>query len=312
MSAARRWLPAALAGLWCAVAGAASPDPLADCAGRAPPEARGIVALEAACHDLEAALRASRATDQLPANWRESLDAVGLGDLVALRARYLSNPPAMPADPAALQAILEQLASEQDAPRKSWWAIAKDWLRNWLGQPGQRSDSWLRDLLDRLSQSRELIHVITYVLLAVVVAAAVAFIVNELRIAGVLSRRQAPQPRQGPALSDTAMPGRPLSLGDLDSAAWLDQPSILLRLLVAQLMARGALVTERSLTHRELIDRAVLPDADSRERFTRVARVAERAVYAQGTVDAEQARAAVADGRSLLQQWQTPPGKASA
>lgn len=311
MSALRRWLPAALAGLWCAVAGAASPDPLADCAARAPPDARGIVALETACADLEAALQASGATDQLPANWREGLDAVGLDDLVTLRARYRGDPPASPADPAALPAILDQLASEQDAPRKSWWDVAKDWLRAWLGQPGQRSDSWLRDLLDRLSQSRDLIHVITYVLLAVVVAAAVAFIVNELRIAGVLSRRHAPRPRQGQT-PDTAMPPRPLSLGDLDTAAWIDQPSILLRLLVAQLMARGALVTERSLTHRELIDRAVLPDADSRERFTRVARVAERAVYAQGTVDAEQARAAVADGRSLLQQWQAPPGKASA
>src|SRR5690606_7963774 len=193
-------------------AGAASPDPLADCDAQAPPEARGIVALEAACHDLEAALQASGLTGQLPANWRETLDAAGLGDLVALRARYLESPPALRADPAALAAILDQLASEQDAPRKSWWAIARDWLRNWLGQPGQRSDSWLRDLLDRLSQSRELIHVVTYVLLAVVVAAAVAFIVNELRIAGVLSRRPAPRPRQGQP-SDSATPPRPLSLG---------------------------------------------------------------------------------------------------
>ena len=184
-----------------------------------------------------------------------------------------------------------------------------DWLRSWLGQQDGRTGSWLEDLLERLGQSRDLIMVVTYILLAIVLAAVIALVVHELRAHGVLSRRRTPigQGEAAPGFDNRARGPR---LQDLDAASLYEQPALLLRLLVAQLMARGALQTERSLTHRELVDRALLPDADSRERFAQVSRTAERARYAAGTLDPAQARAVIADGRSLLLQWQgtaSPP-----
>src|SRR5690606_16010334 len=119
---------------------------------------------------------------------------------------------------------------------KSWWDAAKQWLRSWFERPGSASTSWFDRLAERLSQSVDLIRLLTYVLLAIVVVAAVAFVVNELRIAGVLSqRRQQRRPGNVVAAARTAAPEA--SADDLDAAALTDQPAILLRLLVARLVA---------------------------------------------------------------------------
>src|SRR5690606_6953399 len=125
MSASRRVLIAA--GAWLLCAGAAAQDVLEACAAQASAGTRGIVALEAACPGIEAALRESSLAANLPATWRESLDASALHDLIALEQRYLHPPPPAP-DRAGLHAILEQLASEQIEPRRSWWDAVKDWL----------------------------------------------------------------------------------------------------------------------------------------------------------------------------------------
>src|SRR5690606_1224992 len=154
---------------------------------------------------------------------------------------------------------------------------------------------------ERLGQSRDLITVLTYVLLAVAVIGALAFIFNELRVAGVLSRRMQPASR---GLAGTRGKDATTAPADLDAAALADQPAILLRLLVAHLPARGILTTERSLTHRELVARVALPDAESRTRFARVSQLAERVLYGHGAMDDGQVRDVVNDGRRLLQQLQ--------
>ena len=300
MPALRQVLVAA--GAWLLCAGAAAQQTLGACAAQAPAGTRGIVALEAACPGIEAALRESSLAANLPASWRESLDTRALRDLVALEQRYRQTPSPAP-DPAALPAILEQLASEQIETDRTWWDAVKDWLRSWFAAQDPASGSWLDDFLERLAQSRHLIQVFTYVLLGIVVVAALAFIVNELRVAGVLARRSPPRP-PGEAIHATQAPRRTEAIDDLDAAPPADQPAILLRLLVAHLVARGILRAERSLTHHELVTRATLPDVASQERFTRVARLAERILYGHGAPDAALARAVIAEGRSLLLQLQ--------
>lgn len=306
MSALRAVLIAA--GAWLLCAGAAAQDMLDACAAQAPAGTRGIVALEAACPGIEAALSASSLSANLPVAWRESLDASALRDLVALEQRYL-QPPSPAPDRTDLRAILDQLASEQIEPRRSWWDAVKDWLRSWFATRDPVSGSWLDDLLERLGQSRHLVQVFTYVLLAIVVVAALAFIVNELRLAGVLTRRSRPRESTGFIAPATA-PGATEDLDDLDAAPAMDQPAILLRLLVARLMARDLLRAERSLTHHELVTRVTLPDAGSQQRFAGVARLAERILYGRGTPDSAQAQQVVTEGRRLLLQLQAS-GKAS-
>lgn len=301
MTRARRLLVVAGALLACNGAGSAGFEELETCASQATSDASGIAALESACPGLETALREADLLANLPPGWRESLNAAALRDLGTLERRYQSPPAAQAPDRDGLQAILDQLAGEQARPDKSWWDTAKEWLRSWFARPGTASTSWFDRLADRLSQSIDLIKFFTYALLAIVVVAAVAFVINELRIAGVLSRRR--QHRRAVdviAAAPVSMPAE--AAGDLDTAELSDQPAILLRLLVARLVASGVLSGERSLTHGELVAHAAFIDPDNRQRFARVSHLAERIVYGHGPADVEQIRSVVGAGRSLLQQ----------
>jgi hypothetical protein len=299
MSALRRLLVAWGAWLLCSGASAAALDVVVACASQAAADTRGIVALETVCPGLEAALREMGVVANLPRGWRESLDRDALHDLGALARRYLDMPARTRLDQGGLRAILDELAHEQVDPRKSWWDAAKDWLRSWFVNREDSAAPWLERLLDRLAQSADLFKAIAYVLLCIVVVAAVVFVINELRIAGVLSRR-----KRGAIAIDGAAASRSdavaQSLADLDTASLSDQPAILLRLLVARMLASGALPAARNLTHQELVTSATFADMNHRVPFARVSQLAERVLYGSGTTDADDARAVVADGRSLL------------
>lgn len=305
MARVRRWLVVAGAMLAWHGAGAAGLEALEACATQASPEASGIADLESACPGLETALREAGVLAILPAGWRETLDATALTELGVLERRYQSPAAAQAPDSTGLRAILAQLASEQASRDKSWWDTAQEWLRSWFSRPGSVSTSWFDRLAERLSESVELIRLLTYLLLAVVVVAAVAFVVNELRIAGVLSRRR--QQRRVVEAGAASPASTPVELaGEFESAALADQPAILLRLLVARLVACGALSGQRSLTHGELVAHATFYDPDDRLRFARVSQLAERMVYGHRQPDGEQIRAVVAAGRRLLQQLLAP------
>jgi hypothetical protein len=303
MSALRRLLVAWGAWLLCSGAGAAALDVVDACAAQAAADIRGIVALEAVCPGVEAALREMGVIANLPGGWRESLDRNALHDLGALAHRYLDMPAQTGPDQRGLRAILDALAREQVDPPKSWWDAAKDWLRSWFDNRDDSAAPWLERFLDRLALSADLFKAIAYVLLCMVVVAAVLLVINELRIAGVLSRRK---PRTMAidgavaARSDAVAQG----LADLDAASLSDQPAILLRLLVARMLANGALPEARNLTHQELVTSATFADGKHRVPFARVSQLAERVLYGGGTTDANDARAVVADGRSLLLQLQ--------
>jgi hypothetical protein len=303
-----RWRRLAIAtGAWlvCGGAGGTALDTLDACAARATAEARGIVALEAQCPGLEPALGELGLVEVLPDGWRDRLQRDQLGDLASLTHRYLDAPARVAPDAAALRAVLDQLAREQVRPPRSWRAAFMDWLRSWFANRDEGSGRWFERVLERLAQSIDLVKVVTYGLLGLVVVAAVVLVVRELRAAGLLSGRGNSAPRRDAAAmapTDAATP----DILDLDAVALRDQPAVLLRLLVARLLANGQLRAERSLTHRELATHSTFSDAESRTLFVRVTQLAERVLYGSGEANATQAGAVIADGRKLLLRLQAP------
>lgn len=303
MSAGRRLLCALGALLLCGVAVAGAPELLQDCAARAAPEVRGIGELEAACPGVADALLETGLVAGLPQRWRETLAPEALRDLGLLADRYTDAPVRAVPDAGAMRAILDQLASEQVAPEPSWWSMLLDRLKSWLARQASGSSGWLERTLEQLARSADLITALTYVLVALVIAAAAWIIVNEVRVAGALSRRrEAGASRAVPASSSMAQP----DISDLDALALRDQPAMLLRLLVARLMARGLLRAERNLTHRELVSHNTIAVPQQRTCFARVTQFAERQVYGHGEPDESQLGPVVADGRELLRQLQQP------
>jgi hypothetical protein len=304
MPAGRRLLAAILAGLLCCGAAAGPLDVIDACIAAGPAGTRGITALEAECSGLEAALREAGLDEVLTDDWHESLSRSGLRDLLALGQRYREAPASSAPDTGALPSILQQLASEQDAPSTSWWARFTDWLRSLAIREADDSSPWFQRVLERLVESIDLIQLITYVLLTLMVIGVIGIFVNELRVAGVLSRRgKGRTTADGVSVEDE---GAQSDSVDLDALAVHEQPSALLRQLVTRLRAVGQLGAERSLTHRELVARCAFTDAQSRRRFENVATLAERILYGHDEVSGRETAAVIADGRALLLQLPAP------
>lgn len=290
--------------LACSTVLATALDTLHECAGTNAPPAQGLAALQAQCPDLETALTELGYADTLQEGWRETLTRDSLRDLVQLANHYQQTPASAAPDMVALPAILKGIDSEHPTQPKSWWQAFKEWLRSWYeDRPDTTNDSWLERLFSRFHPSADLTRVLVYILLGLVVVAAISVVINELRAAGLLVRRKKPAVTRGVI---GALPTNLISsMPDLDSAALHDQPAILLRLLVAKLVATGRLSVERFLTHRELAARAAFASNDERERFAHVAGLAERMLYGPENIADEQLIRVVTEGRSLLQQLDT-------
>jgi hypothetical protein len=282
---------------------AAALDTLVRCAASDSPPAQGLAALQAECPELEVALSELHFAESLQDNWRDSLTRDELNDLIALAQRYQTHQQSAAPALSALPDIFSELRSQQPAQPKSWWQAFKEWLRSFYTErPKARDASWLTRWFEKFRPSAAVTHTLVYALLGLVVVAAITVVINELRAAGILKRREK---RIKPAkVSVLALPDQALSpIRDLDSAPLHDQPAILLGMLVSRLLDSGRLSVERFLTHRELAMQATFATGNERERFAQVARLAEHLLYGPDNTPDEQVLHTVNEGRALLQQW---------
>ena len=274
---------------------------LQSCAADAPMAAHGLQKLAAACPELPNALQMLGMDKLLAGGFRDRLTPRALLDLAELASRYdASRIPAGP-DIAALRAIVDAL-NREPAPNNSWWQRFSSWLRDWLARHDASTSGWFGRWLDQLAKSPSFLRVIGVLCIALILAAAVAVILNELRAAGAwqrfrrirLTARRTQAPRDATPAAGAAL-GAPEGVKEL------------LRQLVARLAQTGRLGNERSLTHRELIVRSRLDSAEQRDVLATVAVTAEQATYGNRSADAEQSSVLIARGRMLLKQLEKGP-----
>jgi hypothetical protein len=276
---------------------AAAPiDVLRGCAASASGTISGIKNLKAACPQLEDALQSLGLEQILYDDWRLNGDA--LRDLAKLAEDYGGSRPAGGPDAAALPDILKTLEREQTPQPKSWWDAFRAWLKTWLTH---HSDAltWLDRWLERLEQSMTLVNVITYSLIALVLMAAAAVIVNELKASGSLRRRQS---RMAPAANEPSSAAASSDSGRSEPLAPADRLKALLRMLVSRLLQARRLKTERSLTHRELVAQSIFDDESQRVVFARVAGSAEAILYGPRGAALDQLDKVIQEGQTLLAQ----------
>lgn len=279
---------------------------LSTCAAITSPAVQGLTALQVECPELEAAITELGFAETLQEGWRDSLTGNGLNDLVALTQRYqtsrLSDAPTL----TALPGILSELHNQHPVQPKSWWQALKEWLQSFYPEKKAASDSsWLTRWLTKFRPSADVTRTLVYVLLSIVVLAAIAVVINELRAAGLLKRREK---RIKPHSAVVTLPAyASLATRSLDGAALHDQPAILLGMLVMRLLDSRRLSTERFLTHRELTTHASFADGNQRECFAEVAGLAERLMYGPNNTADEQVARVVNAGRALLRQLDVSP-----
>jgi hypothetical protein len=153
-----------------------------------------------------------------------------------------------------------------------------------------------------------MLRLVVAVSIALLVLLALAVVVNELRVAGLLKRRGGSAGRTAPGRA--ARGG--LNLSDVDAAGVGTQPGLLLELIAARLAAQDRLPPARAFTVRELIRRVRLEDEAGRVRLADLAAVSERMRYAPGAVATPVREAALRGGRELLAALETAPTAAGA
>lgn len=258
---------------------------LDDCIESVEADVIGMPALEEKCPGLEQAL-ADLGLEPFIADWQwDSIGAYGLMTLRDVEQRYSEPPANRELSVDSLNSVLNELKQPAQAERPlTWFERFQRWLRNLVSKQGSGGNSWLSRWLDEYSLTETGRNILFYGSLILVVALAVAVIINEVRVARKGRRKK--DRTQAASTAGVSAEALARSL-DLDAAARSERPSILLQMLVAALVKSGRLQAERSLTHRELSARAKFDDSSQRESFRRVAQLAERVVYGGDEAPAE-------------------------
>lgn len=270
-------------------------DVVEDCVRRVPAREQGLSKLEQDCPGLRGALQESGIAALIAPGSQTRLRAQSLTELLTPMGAVQSGATRTP-DPKALGPILSGLA--QPAERQSWWSRIRAWLQRWLaGGASEKSPAWLSGWLAKL-RSGQLLLILTFVLLALVVISAGVVIYRELRAAGVFSRGHRETPVSGDAHWAVA-PG--LTLAQVRATPAGQRATLMFRLLVQRLVAAGRLPDDRSLTHRELTRQVALDDERQREEWRRLSALAERQVFAPGSVATASVEPALIAGEALYE-----------
>ena len=281
-------------------------DVIDQCAQATQDESVGFEPLDAECPGLSAAIDALEATAWLSETQREELTRASLADLVSLTKRYRAGAPRTAVlDPESLTPILGALDEQSQDRPPGLLDRLKSWIRALLGR--QVTDgSWLERWLRDFNVSRNTVLLIVYVLAALVVVSALGIVFNELRVAGVFGGKLRPRGLARNSFGSGGPGAAALTLSDVDAAPLHERPSLLLRLLLASLAKSGRIRSERSLTHRETIERATFDDAQQRDSFARLASTAESIVYGGAALAAHEIDRVLEGGRALQLQLDSP------
>ncbi len=297
----RRWLAGILL-LLAGVSGAHAHellDRLDACAARLDHDLDvGYERIAARCPDLPAQLTHSAWAAWLPSDWdqpRNQLSAQGLTELHTLLSRSLAPRIPVRAPRAQTAAAVIARISPVDESGSSWWGRFKAWLRKITaaGEAHPALGSWL----GRLNFSQGAMTVIAWLALALVMAMALAILVNELRIAGVL--RGPPVAPRGRAVREGAGQAGG-GLDELERRDLREQPALLLQLIAERLTEQGRLPPARALTARELLRDARLADDSEEAALAELALASEQLRFSTHDFPTTSLASAIAAGRRML------------
>ena len=272
-------------------------DAIDGCIKRLDPQTDlGYERIAARCPDLTRRLEGSSWALWLPRDWKAPSNDLSAGSLRELRAlvahELASQRNSRTPDLAALSGVLAALGPLEPQQAGTWARFTR-WLREAL-QRGEPSSSagWLAGM----TVSESLIQLICYSCLAVVVALALAVIVNELRLAGVFAVRK------GRSAARVQAPREATSAWSaIQRAPMRERPRLLLELIAARLTELNRLPAAGGLTVRELLQTARLARSEDRSLLADVALAAERVRFAADPLPESALHAAVERGRRLLE-----------
>jgi hypothetical protein len=250
----------------------------------------GLAELERRCPELAAALQAAQVRPLIISSSRDRLDRRSLLQLQRLLHRATGPAPAV----STLTPFLQN--PQRTVAQRSWWQRLWDWLLERLLPKNQQNPvyPWLEQIARALGRAHWLWVSIIWCTIIALPIVVVVVVMREVRAMG---RRSIDDPlTAGAALAPDTRDSR---LALLRGAPLGQRPAQLFAMLIARLVAAGRLPPDRSLTHREIVRRALLDDADQRGYIEALARLSERQLYAAATAAPDDIEALLARGEDL-------------
>ena len=196
----------------------------------------------------------------------------------ALAERYSGRPLSSLPAASELRAIAQRLQKPPPPASSSLWDRIRAWLRRRYTLPASLL-KWLHSLPGWSAgpSTQGILLVGSGVLILLALA---AFIIAELRAAGLLGRRWLKPARTGrrAAQPRIRVPAEEADDG-VDPAHALDRPALALRVLIDALRRSRRIDRDGSLTCREVLVRAVFDTQGQREGFAKIALLAEQEVF---------------------------------
>ncbi len=252
-----------------------------------PPYRRLI--LEEVCPGLAQSVAALPAAGSLsqPLDLQTTPDQ--LRDLRALLGSFRSPPAGVERfDLAALPELLARTLEVEPKPPVSWWQRFKDWLAQKLRGSGESDYRWLTQFLKSLDPPEWLADLILRASVAVILLLALAVVVNELRTANLSTWLQRRSRMQRAGRVPAAAGAAKLAWKDVTNLPPAQQPAALLRLVLQELIERGLLPDDQSLTNREMLARLGAAARAHAAAFAELAAAADAVLFGNRLVVAAQ------------------------
>jgi hypothetical protein len=212
-----------------------------------------------------------------------------LRDLRALLGSYQRAPASVERfDFAALPELLARTLQVEPTPLVSWWQRFKDWLAQKLGGSGEPDYRWLTEFLKSLDPPEWLAALILRASVAVILLLALAVVVNELRAANLSSWLQRRSRTQRASRVPATVGASRLAWKDVTNLPPGQQPAALLRLVLQELVERGLLPDDLSLTNGEMLLRLGAAARTHAAPFAELAAAADATLFGNRAVVAAQ------------------------
>ena len=212
-----------------------------------------------------------------------------LHDLRALLGSYRNPPVGVERfDFAALPELLARTLQVEPTPPVSWWQRFKDWLAQKLRGSGESDYRWLTEFLKSLDPPEWLADLILRASVAVILLMALAVVVNELRAANLMSWLQRRSRTQRTSRVPAATGAARLTWKDVTNLPPGQQASALLRLVLQELIERGLLPDDKSLTNSEMLARLGAAARAHAAPFAELATAADAVLFGNCAVVAAQ------------------------
>jgi hypothetical protein len=253
-------------------AGVAAKAAVQACIDRIDGSVTGLPKLEERCPELPDALQSAGVRPLIIDSSRSLLDRESLRRLSGLIHPANGPRPSV----AALAPILRQLQGTA-APPRSWWRRLWDWVLDHFanGKPDDAANPWWAAIKRLLSRAQWLW---TGLIWATIIALPIAVVILVVREVRAMGKRSVDDPLA--AAGATRRSGRLDSqLALLRRAPLGQRPAQLFAMLIARLVTAGRLPPDRSLTHREVVRKVLLEDAQQRQLIESLARLSERQLY---------------------------------